>query len=76
MRAGNKKIFHLEAWVVKVMALYKVCFLFQTVSVANGRGRATYLDLTWPISTDFALLLVSLRRSIFFSFFLAALLVL
>jgi hypothetical protein len=24
MRAGNKKIFHLEAWVVKVMALYKV----------------------------------------------------
>jgi hypothetical protein len=24
MRMGNKKIFHLEAWVVKVMALYKV----------------------------------------------------
>ena len=24
MRAGNKKIFHLEAWVVKVMSLYKV----------------------------------------------------
>jgi hypothetical protein len=24
MRAGNKKIFHLEAWIVKVMALYKV----------------------------------------------------
>ena len=24
MRQGNKKIFHLEAWVVKVMALYKV----------------------------------------------------
>lgn len=25
MRIGNKKIFHLEAWVVKVMSLYKVC---------------------------------------------------
>lgn len=24
MRLGNKKIFHLEAWVVKVMSLYKV----------------------------------------------------
>ena len=25
MRIGNKKIYHLEAWVVKVMSLYKVC---------------------------------------------------
>jgi hypothetical protein len=24
MRQGNKKIYHLEAWVVKVMSLYKV----------------------------------------------------
>ena len=24
MRTGNKKIYHLEAWVVKVMSLYKV----------------------------------------------------
>lgn len=24
MRVGSKKIFHLEAWVVKVMSLYKV----------------------------------------------------
>lgn len=24
MRVGNKKIFHLEAWVIKVMSLYKV----------------------------------------------------
>lgn len=24
MRVGNKKIFHLEAWVIKVMCLYKV----------------------------------------------------
>jgi len=25
MRLGQKKIFHLEAWVVKVMSLIKVC---------------------------------------------------
>jgi hypothetical protein len=25
MRLGQKKIFHLEAWVVKVMSLVKVC---------------------------------------------------
>ena len=25
MRQGSKKIFHLEAWVIKVMSLYKVC---------------------------------------------------
>ena len=24
MRMGNKKIYHLEAWVVKTMCLYKV----------------------------------------------------
>lgn len=28
MRIGNKKIFHLEAWVVKVMSLYKVWTTF------------------------------------------------
>lgn len=29
MCMGNKKIYHLEAWVVKVMSLYKVrCRLF------------------------------------------------
>jgi len=27
MRNGNKKIYHLEAWVVKVMSLYKVCVM-------------------------------------------------
>lgn len=25
MRIGSKKIFHLEAWVIKVMSLQKVC---------------------------------------------------
>jgi hypothetical protein len=24
MRLGSKKIYHLEAWVVKVMSMYKV----------------------------------------------------
>ena len=28
MRIGSKKIFHLEAWAVKVMSLYKVSFYF------------------------------------------------
>lgn len=33
MRVGNKKIFHLEAWVVKVMSLYKVmCSLWGLTS--------------------------------------------
>ena len=28
LRVGNKKIFHLEAWVVKVMSLYRVSLNF------------------------------------------------
>jgi len=28
MRIGSKKIFHLEAWVVKVMSIYKVSRVF------------------------------------------------
>jgi hypothetical protein len=28
MCLGNKKIYHLEAWVVKVMSLYKVGLRF------------------------------------------------
>ena len=28
MRVGSKKIYHLEAWVVKVMSLYKVNLFF------------------------------------------------
>jgi len=28
MRVGQKKIFHLEAWVIKVMGLIKVRHLF------------------------------------------------
>ena len=37
MRVGNKKIFHLEAWVVKVMSLYKVMYL-STCWIRDGGG--------------------------------------
>jgi len=35
MRIGNKKIYHLEAWVVKVMNLYKVCLFLLIDGVAD-----------------------------------------
>jgi hypothetical protein len=35
MRLGNKKIYHLEAWVVKVMSLYKVS-VYQPLSCNSG----------------------------------------
>jgi hypothetical protein len=35
MRVGSKKIYHLEAWVVKVMSLYKVSFLSGTRHSGN-----------------------------------------
>lgn len=41
MRLGNKKIFHLEAWVVKVMSLYKVRF---SRSLWYGPTTVTYLE--------------------------------
>lgn len=37
MRVGNKKIFHLEAWVVKVMSLYKVMYI-SIHWIRNGGG--------------------------------------
>ena len=51
MRVGNKKIFHLEAWVVKVMSLYKVLctsLLIQT-NAPMGLVDATYLSGVWLI---------------------------
>jgi hypothetical protein len=39
MRLGNKKIYHLEAWVVKVMSLYKV-------SVYQPLSYKPYIDWT------------------------------
>lgn len=38
MRNGNKKIFHLEAWVVKVMSLYKVIRVCSRWSRTNYRS--------------------------------------
>ena len=52
MRVGNKKIFHLEAWVVKVMSLYKV-------SASRGRSCAAPAlpsPRIWP-GTDLSLYL-------------------
>ena len=36
MRIGSKKIFHLEAWVVKVMSLYKVRSVILSTLVSAG----------------------------------------
>ena len=36
MRNGNKKIYHLEAWVVKVMSLYKVRINHPLVSMQTN----------------------------------------
>lgn len=47
MRLGNKKIFHLEAWVVKVMSLYKVSASRSsqdTVPTANRLLLLTLID--------------------------------
>ena len=57
MRVGNKKIFHLEAWVVKVMSLYKV-------SASRGRNCAAPAlpsPRIWP-GTDLSL---SLSRRLY-----------
>jgi hypothetical protein len=40
MRIGNKKIYHLEAWVVKVMSLCKV-------SVYQPLSCNPFIDWTW-----------------------------
>ncbi|KAI0346513.1 P-loop containing nucleoside triphosphate hydrolase protein [Trametopsis cervina] len=36
MRVGNKAIFHLEAWVVKVMSIYKVCNILAWAHVPSS----------------------------------------
>ena len=41
MRQGNKKIFHLEAWVVKVMSLYKVRSLILSTLASARSGLTT-----------------------------------
>ena len=54
MRVGNKKIFHLEAWVVKVMSLYKVCVLpVHLLRVDSPESHSiSFTALTCPASTD------------------------
>jgi len=42
MRIGNKKIYHLEAWVVKVMNLYKVCLFFLLIDEAANKFISTF----------------------------------
>lgn len=46
MRLGSKKIFHLEAWVIKVMTLYKVCGQFQKYIVQNSLIDKTFSILS------------------------------
>ena len=52
MRNGNKKIYHLEAWVVKVMSLYKVCALCPCgATLANRRSSISFTIWTCQPST-------------------------
>ena len=48
MRIGSKKIFHLEAWAVKVMSLYKVSSYFVPTSHSR-RSRDISQDLVLNI---------------------------
>ena len=48
MRNGNKKIYHLEAWVVKVMSLYKVRHANPRIEIAPS---------LWPLCFSSAILL-------------------
>ena len=61
MRVGNKKIYHLEAWVVKVMSLYKVSqmiFLLQKMSLTIISSISS-TALIWKTSRyDISLLLL------------------
>lgn len=56
MRIGNKKIFHLEAWVVKVMSLYKVCPTSHATRRAfvtdAARDSISSTTSTWTASTS------------------------
>jgi len=48
MRLGNKKIYHLEAWVVKVMSIYKVraALLSARGSICGADGPHVYTSQT------------------------------
>jgi len=50
MRIGNKKIYHLEAWVVKVMNLYKVCLFFLLIDEVANKFVSTFSTTSiWTI---------------------------
>lgn len=49
MRTGSKKIFHLEAWVIKVMSLQKVRVLF-TSRIVTYLFRRSSLTLAYTVA--------------------------
>ena len=54
MRQGNKKIFHLEAWVIKVMSIYKASQDFNAISSRmfdKDFDRALFSGSKWMISS-------------------------
>ena len=58
MRVGNKKIFHLEAWVVKVMSMYKVAKFTMSITDTTSECtddppicRTSSMASTWTAST-------------------------
>jgi hypothetical protein len=51
MRIGSKKIYHLEAWVVKVMSLYKVRVFHTKFSLLIGEQSNPSINSTFPNSS-------------------------
>ncbi len=51
MRIGNKKIFHLEAWVVKVMCLHKASNQVGLMErVPYSHYSISFMVLTWMMA--------------------------
>lgn len=50
MRMGSKKIYHLEAWVVKVMCLYKVSLRSTSrgTRLTDEHSSTLHITLTCP----------------------------
>ena len=63
MRIGSKKIFHLEAWAVKVMSLYKVSSYFTFLPLSR-RSR--------DIPHNLVLNLISLPQHFFYDIDMSA----
>ena len=61
MRQGNKKIYHLEAWVIKVMSLYKVRPHLPRVAgirLISSRHSTSFSILIWRTSKNLPLFCV------------------